>query len=49
MAKISHDNDKKIQQENTSDPADYILGDESGILTGEMLGGPLLQEKKSNS
>lgn len=49
MAKISHDNDKEIQQENTSRPAGYILRDDSGILTEEVFGGTLLQEKKSNS
>lgn len=49
VAKIPHDNDKKMQQENTSSPADYVLGDDSGILTGEMFGGTLLQKKNSNS
>lgn len=46
MARISHDTDKKIQQENTSSPPDYIQGGDSGILTEEVFRGTLLQGEK---
>lgn len=49
LQKIAHDNDKKIQQEGISNPADYILWDSSRILVGEMFGETLHQENKSNS
>lgn len=49
LQKIAHDNDKKIQQEGISNPADYMLWDSSRILVGDMFGETLLQENKRNS